>query len=241
MSVVLAYVSENISLISTDTRITYGNSITHTISHSDDNRKLYNLKNLGWVAGVGASTFIDIFKEKISSTEIHYVDQLKDIFQECYMETQKLSIYSKEILDITGIVASWKGLSNNGVKLRVGVFNKEFVQSASEGLPIVENNNIFILPPYSFIKSPKLMEDLNNEFSFYYEWDSKMYTLLEKIIEIQKYVTYKADSVSHFCEIGMEIITPEYEYEKIRVKGELTEILNSIQNGTIINKMEYIK
>ena len=96
MSVVISYVSENIAIIATDTRVSYGEN--REFGYSDNEQKLINLSFMGWAAGTGLTQFLDPFKEKLSNSRVTHTTQIEEIFLETIKETNENILILKHIL-----------------------------------------------------------------------------------------------------------------------------------------------
>lgn len=64
MSGVIGYVTDQFTILITNTRITFERNAE--FGWDDDNKKLVSIPNLGWATGVGVFDFISRFYDKLT-------------------------------------------------------------------------------------------------------------------------------------------------------------------------------
>lgn len=214
MSVVISYVSEDISLIATDTRVSFRNGF-----YTDDNIKLYDMKNLEWTAGVGSSYFITTMRNKLNDKVIKTTDDILEVYNDCYNQVKKLNIYSKEEIDNTGIITSWNGLTKNNKQIsRIGIFSKRLT-SVNEFM-LLENNSIYILYPKDFIDSNKKFKLIEEKFEMSFIFNDNINDLIIKIIKIFINISLNSNYVSDIIDIGISVLGEG----KFRVKENINNL-----------------
>ena len=110
MTVAINYLSENLAITATDTRISLGKNQEY--GYSDDNEKLFNLSYMGWCAGTGLTQFLDPFKSRLSKAKIYHTDEITKIFKEVIAETNEKYPSFTDFINESATVFSWIGVPN---------------------------------------------------------------------------------------------------------------------------------
>ena len=207
MSVVINYVSKYMALIATDTRITWGKY--GEFGYTDGNEKLIDLQNMGWAAGAGLSSFLDLFKNKLSEEDITDTDRIKDIFEEIYNE--EVCQYPELQNEIRQSVASasWLGMTNNDIFLRVGIFSKNI----DDTIGFLLNDRFYLFYPRNYLDDLVLIKNFeeNNDLDFTYDYmnPSSFQQLIQKVFIMFKQISETSDGVSNNCDIGIIYLSRE--------------------------------
>lgn len=241
MSVVICYSCDLFSMIATDTRISYGRRMDDAIKFTDDNEKLEDLPDMGWLAGAGAHSFIEIMKDKLRQSIITSNEQVKNLFIESYSEIEELNIYDKNTLDITGIATSWIGF-NPKISLlplfRVGIFSSKTIYEKIAA-PMLEKNMIYILYPYEYIIDDKRIDEFEKKYSLNYIFDGDYYKFIYLISCMFKEITANSKSVSNICDMGIMNFANN-GIQKIRIKENVNHLIADYNNGYRNTKFEVV-
>lgn len=207
MSVVINYASKYIALIATDTRITWGKH--GEFGYTDGNEKLIDLHDLGWAAGAGLSSFLDSFKKKLGEEDIRNTDRIKEIFDEIYDNEVKQYPYYQGEIDQSVASASWLGMSNDDIFLRVGIFSK----SIEGTMGFMLNDRFYLFYPSNYLEDLKLVRDFenNNDLIFTYDYmnPSSLQQLIQKVVIMFKQISESSEGVSKDCDIGIICLSRE--------------------------------
>ncbi|MFP5111843.1 hypothetical protein ACSU64_05625 [Bacillaceae bacterium C204] len=97
MTLVINYMSENFSLIASDTKVTFKDNIIEPYFES----KIISLDNIfGWTSGMGLGNFLEIFKEKLSKANISNIkEDIEKIFFDSKSKMIEWEMSEKEIDD----------------------------------------------------------------------------------------------------------------------------------------------
>jgi hypothetical protein len=202
-----------------------------TVKFSDDNVKLVNLPDMGWIAGAGAHSFIEIMKDKLQNSLITSNEQVKQLFLESYREVEKLNIYDKDTLDVTGIAASWIGFNPEVSVLplfRVGIFSDKTV-SDEIAAPMLEKDMIYLLYPYEYMIDKEKVNTFEVKFPLKYIFDGDYNTFIYKISCMFKEISSNSKSVSSVCDIGIMTIDNN-GIHKIQVKEDVDHLIDDYKN-----------
>lgn len=238
MSVVIAYVSDFISLIATDTRISYGVLAGDPPEYSDDNEKLFQVKNLGWAAGAGVCELIDNLKTSISATEITEVSQIMSIFQKEYSSLYEIWPFEKTYVKMTGMCVSWLGFDAdlNRFVFRVGILSEDSITNNSMGR--VKEDEFFLLYPSDYIDDALKRMDFINKFKLDFKFNGDILGLFLRVFQMFKEISNNSNSVSSYCDLGIHLVT-QTSLERIRLGGNIDDLLNELNTNTIFNRMVF--
>lgn len=228
-------------MIATDTRISYGRSMGQTKEFNDDNEKLQSLNDMGWIAGAGAYSFIQIMQEKLRNSKITLNEQIKQLFIESYSEIEKLNIYDKKTLDVTGIVASWIAFDPNVSILplfRVGIFSKKTI-SEEMAAPMLEKNIIHLFYPYEYLVDKSIIDEFGKKYPPNYIFDGDYNRFIYQISCIFKEIASNSKSVSSTCDIGIMNIDNN-GINKIQVKEDVNHLIDDYKNDYKNTKFEVV-
>lgn len=219
-------------MIATDTRISYGRSMGRTSLFCDDNDKLLNLDDMGWMAGAGAYSFIEIMQDKLQDRRIISNEQVKDLFIESYCEIEKLNIYDKETLDTTGIAVSWISFNPEISWLplfRIGIFSNKTILEETP-VPMMEKNIIYLLYPFEYIVDKEKINEFNRKYSLNYVFDGDYNKFIYTIACIFNEIASNSKSVSKICDIGLMNIDSN-GIQKISIKEDVDHLLGDYKNN----------
>ncbi len=223
MSVVISYVSENIAIIATDTRVSYGEN--REFGYSDNEQKLINLSFMGWAAGTGLTQFLDPFKEKLSNSRVTHTTQIEEIFLETIKETNEKYPYFKTYIEESVAIFSWIGLRNNSDKksCRLGIVS---MKNFGARLAYIQDNYFYILYPSEYGKNQSLIDDMLKNHNLIYEYKGNVRELLSKIFKIFKHISDNTNDVSKICDVGVCVINNN-NVCKFNIKDNIDELVNA--------------
>lgn len=230
MSVVIGYVTDQFSILMTDTRITFGKNAE--FGWDDENDKLVSIPNMGWVTGVGVSDFISRFHEKLTKTKISTVRNIEDLYMKTLENEKREFAYLGNHIDSTVITCSWLGLGDDSIRL--GMFCKEYF-----GHNLVEllNNQINILYPYDYLEDFSKIDKIQNRIKF--EYNGNFENLLELLLLIFAEISANSPGVSSICDIGIQLFLGNEVY-KLRIKKDISPLIKAAENGTLINMLSVV-
>lgn len=239
MSVVISYVSDNtvnnISVIITDTRISYKKSGSNEIHHHDDNvEKLHNIEKFGWFAGTGNSDFLNLVYEHINNSNIDTLGRMTEIYKQLVLQciNDKLN-YSENDVMFAKIIFSlpilYKEKQQN--KLMIGFFNR------NNNMMGINKNNIHVSPPRDYENNIDFIKSI--EDNPYYHFDGDINKLLYKLVSIFKNISDKSNEVSEMCHIGI-LRWDNNILRKELIQDNAQELLYDIEKETIHSKIKTI-
>lgn len=234
MSVVVNYASDFLTIIATDTRISYGKNAE--FGFHDDQEKLINLKNFGWSAGVGLGKFLDEFKYALGNAEVHSVGEIEEIFSKTVEKASIEQPEFKEYIDNSVASFSWIGSDEGKILCRLGLISKEAFDSR---VKLLGNGNIFVMYPPEYLNNPELAFELEERYGVVHPFNGSLDDILKTILSIFAEIADKSNSVSDTCDVGIMCILPDGVY-KGRIKGEVSLLQTELQSGNIPMQIERI-
>ncbi|WHX98605.1 hypothetical protein [Neobacillus sp. DY30] len=234
MSVVIGYVSDYFSIIMTDTRITYGKDAE--MGWDDNYEKLVSLPNMGWATGVGVYDFINKFNRKLGTMKHTTVPIMEELFEETLEQEKQQHEYLKEHFDSTVITCSWVGMQEDKKMFRVGMLNKECFGNR---LVEIVNHHITILYPYDYLDDLSKVENIENRFSMYTEYNGDFMSLLEQLLQIFAEISANSFGVSKICNIGIQV-NLDNDFYKIHLKEDIRPLIKAAKDGSILNKFSVV-
>lgn len=239
MSVVIAHVSDFISLIATDTRISYGIPAGEPPEYSDDNEKLFQVNNLGWAAGAGVCELLDNLKTSISATEITEVSQIMSVFQKEYSSLFEIWPFEKSYVKMTGLCVSWLGFDAdlNRFVFRIGILSEDSITNNSMGR--VKEDEFYLLFPTDYIEDSLKRMDFLNKFKPDFKFNGDLLGLFLRVFQMFKEISDNSDSVSNYCDLGIHIAT-QTSLGRIRLGGNIDDLLHELNMNTIFNRMVFV-
>ncbi|NQX63269.1 hypothetical protein [Paenibacillus qinlingensis] len=198
MTVVINYLSNNYSIVATDTRLTF-----NTNEYRDDIIKLRSLPiPLGFVAGVGFSTFLERYKDFMAfpiSGAIDIKARLLEAARQIIIETpeHKFGVENSEVY------VSW--ITNDGKNnyCKIGVMATQPAQKEDE-IFYIKENTMHIAYPSKFPKE-KIAEIeekhliLNGNYL-------DLWAAINLVITIFRDISFESDGVSYLCHIGIQVL-----------------------------------
>ncbi len=239
MSVVICYKSNFLSLILTDTRISYGYSMDgEIVEYTDNNEKLIELP-IGWCAGAGIHEFIDDIKDGLLNNEIENIPQVTNVYKNTYSKFKKYTNYSEKDINISAVAVSYIGKCENEItpNFNIILLNEKTIDG--DKYAIVNNENIYILFPIEYIKDKHLVDILKSKFLLHYDFDGDINKLIKYILEIFEEISKNSNTVSEICDIGLMAVSEGILY-KIRINNNLETLLKDINNNELSKHFQII-
>jgi hypothetical protein len=236
MTVVINYVSDYLSIIMADRRVSYGRNAE--LGYTDDNVKLINLKEMGWAAGAGLSDYLIELKDKLSESHITSINQIMDIYNEVTTANIKKDPYFEQ--DIQNSAASFSfrnfDFEKKRVKFHIGLLTEDYVDD--NGIKAVPLNKIHIFYPSDlledFVQGPKIAKSHDIKYESE-DFGQLIYRVLTAFLDISKVSKF----VSKECDMGIEILLPDGIY-KLKISGNVDELIKKYNDNTLENEIEVI-
>lgn len=234
MSVVISYTTDNLSIIATDTRVTYGKK---TSFYNDNELKLLKLPHtsMGWISGVGFGCFLDYAKNIICSKKfknpIEFINEYQLILEKSY---HKYAV-DKEDINKSIIAMSFSSIEENELVFRVIYLSKQFDNLVYP----INKNEINILYPIDFIEEKNKVKSLNEKYNFKYQSNGDIVEIIQYILRVFEHISLESDKVSKICDLGIHSYNQDGFY-KLHVKGSVEKLLEKIENNTLISEIEII-
>ncbi|SHK42099.1 hypothetical protein [Desulforamulus aeronauticus] len=222
MTVVISYVSDSFSIIATDTRVI--ETAFGKVEQTDDNQKLYDLKNMGWCAGAGQGDFIEDFKRSLDNIDIPVSSEIRNLFNRTIENAYTKSPLFIEEIDNSVIAFSCFSIDENNLK--VGFLCKKFLDHASAkdiDVLFFKNNTISIIYPSDYLDRPDMMESLEERYTLSFKTNQDKSKILNIITKIFEEICFNSSYVSRACDIGFQCYQPEGIY-KTRLKDDISRI-----------------
>lgn len=235
MTAVLSYVNKYFSIILSDNRVSYG--LNQEGGYEDGHIKLINLRNMGWASGAGFADYLEKFKKALAINKIRSVGDIETIFKDVLESFKKEKpVWQKEI-DSSVAVASWIG-SSNGLNMffRIGILSNEHF---GIGIKVLNNGSLNILYPGDYLTDTSKVDSIETKYSL--EIGEKDFQfVLEHMLNIFKEISITSNQVSSTCDIGVHKIA-EDEIYKLKISGEVDELIKALERGSIEELTETIR
>lgn len=229
MSVVIGYVTDQFSVIMTDTRITYGKNGEY--GWDDNYEKLASIPDMGWATGVGVCDFIERFKGGLSKSKNRTVGKIEELYAQTLEKEKQKHESLTEHIDSTVITCSWAGLEGNRMKLRVGFLNNEHF---GHNLVELGQNQITILYPFDYLQDYRKIEDIEKRKRLHHRDEGSFERLLEHLLSIFAEISANSFGVSRICDIGIHMCS-DNDVNKLKLKGEISPLMEAAREGTLMN------
>jgi hypothetical protein len=234
MSVVIGYVSDQFSILMTDTRITYGKNAE--FGWDDNYEKLVSIPRMGWVTGVGVSDFIERFNEKLSKVAFGTVRKLEEMYVNTLEKEKQISECPIDHIDSTVITCSWLEYVDNRKRCKVGLLcNEHFGKNLKE----LVHHRINILYPFDYLDNLNKVEDIERKYCHIANFDGNLEKLVGHLLLIFAEISSNSFSVSSICDIGIHIFKNNIVM-KLKIKEEIRPLIKAAQNGTLMNMLSEV-
>jgi hypothetical protein len=234
MSVVIGYVTDQFSIIMTDTRITYGKNAEY--GWDDNYEKLVSIPRMGWATGVGVCDFIENFNKILSRVAFGTVGKLEEIYVNTLEKEKQKNECPLDHIDSTVITCSWLDKEDNRKRCKVGLFcNEHFGKNLKE----LVQHQINILYPFDYLDDINKVEAIEKRYSKIEECDGNLEKLMEHLLLIFAEISANSFSVSSICDIGIHLLKNN-DVCKLKLKEEIRPLIKAAQNGTIMNMLSVV-
>jgi hypothetical protein len=235
MSIVITYVSDVISIIATDSRVSYGKH--NEFGFSDNNEKLHNLPLMGWYAGVGLHDFLELFKEKIEVLNITDTDKIVSVYKQTLEEFENQKPLSLKYINRSVLACSWIGFSEvKGVLMRVGFLSKDHF---NDDIALLGKNKIHILYPIEYIENPQIAMSFEENNLMTHDFDNNLYSIFTKILNMFHSIVPTTQCISTICDIGVQCLTKEGLY-KLRIRGDVEMLLEKLAQNDFDSQISLV-
>lgn len=233
MTTVISYVTELFSIIITDNRINFGPN--QEGGYEDGHLKLINLKDMGWASGAGLSDFLDEIKNRLSTKEIRTTDDIKKEFSEALKMQKSKEPYFVGYIEESVVVTSWLGATESNIFLRVGALSEKHFGTSIVSL---EKGLIDIVYPGDYLDYVDKISVLKEKHELKIEQDDFGF-VLKSMFKIFKHISLNSNQVSKTCDVGIMIFLEDGLY-KLKISGEIKELIDELTNGNINSRIEVI-
>ncbi|MGK9183785.1 hypothetical protein KXS12_16170 [Priestia filamentosa] len=239
MTINISYVRDDISIILSDRRLSRG--LKGEQGYSDNNTKLINLENMGWVTGAGLYNFIEPFNEAFAKMDIEHTDQIIDLFQDII--TQKMEEFPeyKERMLSSSIFFSFIGPKWEGTGLHCKVAKIDKVLADNRSLHFFQEGEVRVIAPSDFNKDLCNL-DVNRKYQNE-NLDLRKKSLHDVVIyllEVFKELSRDTKFASKECDIGIYRLNNR-EISKLKLSGDVSNLLNKLEKSSIENHLEVIE
>ncbi|MBS4539810.1 hypothetical protein GOQ27_15150 [Clostridium sp. D2Q-11] len=260
MSVAICYVTDTMSIIATDTRVTR-NTIGKQLSFSDDAIKLTSIPNLGWCSGVGSEGMINDFKkellknrnESITTRDIRllynnilldYHSKLHDLSLKYDKKKERLEVANhKEKVNNTIIILTWIKLINYRLKCCIGLLSKDFTKKfdSFNEIQSIENNRIYIFYPPLDDQNKNIRNDIEEKYQLNFQSTMKYTDLLYEIFNIFDDIQSKSSSVSNIIDVGIHALRNKRDEIKINIRDDIHVLKTKLREGNIEDEYNIVE
>lgn len=235
MTVIINYSSSYFSIILADRRTNFGE---HQEYGYDDNKsKLIDLENMGWASGTGLSVFLEEFKARLSKGNFNQVEEMYEVFsqsvQDCKIKFPEWSHHIEE----SCATASWIGISEDlkNILFRIGLFSLE-----QKGYPVrLFSNKLVILYPPEYLSNIDKQSELEKRRKIAPELEENLDEVIKMMFLTFVEISNSSKHVSSLCDMGIQILD-KYNILKLRISGEVEDLLDAIEKNELHNFVENI-
>ncbi len=104
---------------------------------------------------------------------------------------------------------------------------------------MIKNERIFITYPDDYLKNLEEIKKLESLHELNVKFEGDLIKVLRRVFEIFKIISDKSIYVSSSCDLGLQVLTSEGIF-KIKLSGEIDDLLCELGKGSIENKFEII-
>jgi|SRR5699024_8064967 len=235
MTAVLGYVTQAISVILCDRRINFGKY--QEFGYSDENKKLVDLTEMGWASGAGLATFLDEFKDNLDKEYIKDTDDIIRAFNVAVGQAKEQTPHLSKEIDKSSAMISWFGVpSEQQMTFRVGILSNHHFGS---NIALINDEEIQTLYPGDYIDNPDLVKDFEERFEKSIGFQGDIEDILDRMLHMFDEISSNSKYVSKCCDIGLHCFT-QNGILKLKISGEVNELISEIENGNINNRLELI-
>ncbi|MCM3536580.1 hypothetical protein [Priestia endophytica] len=239
MTINIHYVRNDISVILSDRRFTYG--LEGEGGHSDDNIKLSNLKTMGWgwTTGAGLYNFIIPFQQKFSKANITKQSELIDLFNDVMNQTMIEYPQYKERMMTSSVSFSFLGLNSEGTahQCQIGLLDKTTADKGS--INLLPPGCLHPIPPSDFTGDLSDLDTFNQQRVKKLEQEN-LHAVIIHCLEAFEELSRDSMKASEECDIGICKLSDK-EMVKLKLSGNVYDLLNKLNEGTVEDYMEEIE
>lgn len=234
MTINISYVTQGMSMIISDKRLSHG--LKGEYGYTDGNEKLINLKEMGWASGSGLYNFIEPFNQKLSKTTIEKIEDVMDIYEETVRQTVNQYPQYQEEIEKSIVSFSFHNFDFNEkeFKFHIGILKREYL--SDHGIREVPNNVFYIIPPSDFTPYVKKTAHTNQQIK---RNNNQFEDILKEGLEIFKELSVDSRFVSEECDIGIHTLLKDGIY-KFKISGEVNMLLEKLDEGLIKERIKLI-
>ncbi|MEK5390197.1 hypothetical protein NSQ59_07405 [Margalitia sp. FSL K6-0131] len=233
MTTVISLSNEYCSIIITDNRENYG--CLGELGYEDGRTKLINIPDMGWVCGAGLADFLDLLKDTLSKSKITTTDDIESVYKKVISEYKNNNNDFEEDIKSSVMIASWIGFDGEDIFFRTGTMSEKHFE---KNLYCIGENYINIVYPGDYLNELDKVEELENKFELNVE-EKDFFTILNYLLKIFNYISNNSNTVSTTCDIGIQILQADGIY-KLKISGEVEELISLIETDNIGSKIEII-
>ena len=233
MSLIINYVSNTVSAIATDTKVTYEDG------SSKEEKKLMNVESdgMGWASTGGFGSFIDHFNKKITTNTISQATDMQTYYDEVVKEM--VEQHPDKNADINDSVSSisWVSINEEGIFTKLAlVSNNEQI----DGMAELNNDHFFISYPKDFRENKENIENIESNHNMNFNYGGNLKNLLGNILNIFQDISLQSDEVSNECNIGLQFIDQQ-GIHKAHATYDISKFEEEKRTGTVSLRIKIIE
>ncbi|WP_339271711.1 hypothetical protein NYE54_09205 [Paenibacillus sp. FSL K6-1330] len=236
MTAIIGFTTGLFSIILTDNRINWG--MEQEYGYEDGQEKLFNIPEMGWAGGAGLSLFINDFKKSLAEEKVSEVQNIIDIFKNSVDYSKNEAPEYSEVIDESVAIASWIGATEamDKILFRVGVLSKKHFGNQ---MGLLNENEIFVVYPPEYLRSIEKVRELEERYKLKIEHDFDLSEILIRMLHIFNEISQNSKFVSTTCDVGLQFMAEE-GLIKAKISGEITKLINKLENGDVSSCIEII-
>ncbi|OME55443.1 hypothetical protein BSK59_13275 [Paenibacillus odorifer] len=219
MTVVLGVVSDEWSILMTDTRMVFKD-----MSNKEYDDSVVKLKSLnyphGWYAGTGYSPYIDAFyylaNRCLISSSQQYLDAMAQVITELVHEQHH------NISDILNSTCLRTFINEDQVYLEIFFIDQNNGQTSAYTYP---KDQLLVLFPADY--TSEMQSSLKQKYQFEEFRSDSFENIVEKLLNIFKEISINSNAVSEICEIG--IMKKDGPIKKFSLSGNIHELIRKVE------------
>ncbi|GAB1798638.1 hypothetical protein [Priestia megaterium] len=235
MTLVISYVSDTISVIISDRKVSKGKEAEE--GFSTDEIKLIPLRNMGWSSGAGHAGFLNYSKEVLSDLFTYQVTDVAKTYTKAMDYCKKIDPENSKWIEESVVVASWRGPGEGGnQRFYIGVLSKEHIKNEMPSLLV--DNYIFVLYPNDYLKDLDKVRAIQDKYGYLYEFEDSAEKLFDRLLNIFREIAINSEFVTEYCDIG--VYDNHLVGEKKRISGDVSDLIEQNSKGQLFNNLERI-
>ncbi|GAA0343915.1 hypothetical protein GCM10008931_38990 [Oceanobacillus oncorhynchi subsp. oncorhynchi] len=237
MTININYVVDDFALIMSDRRLSKG--LKGDFGYTDDNKKVVNVRHMGWFTGAGLYNFITPFVNTISKSGTLEIDEIVEIYKELNKEVYDLNPEYREKLEDSSV--SFSFVTGNGLtnfpKLYIGYLNSDSLKG--DTLQVIPDDCFRIIRPSDYQGEIEDLKVFSNEYTEN-RGSKKLEDVIKRFLLIFKELLDGSNLAIEECDIGIYRKNGR-GFSKYILSGNVNDLLTSHDSGKILELINSIR